>query len=140
MTTKMVPCKFYQKGLCCKGSSCSFSHSTPAGSAFEHPEAAAKVRRDNLTRGLQRPSASCYYFLEGRCMKGAKCPRRHDSEGPGPSVRSSEPCSFFLEGNCSFGNTCRRSHSCEGTLPTNAVRPSRDAWNTATQPVFHLMS
>lgn len=135
MTTKSVPCKFHQKGLCRNGSSCSFSHSA---SSVERPEVAAKVRTLGPTNVSERSSTSCHYFLEGRCMKGDKCPRRH--EGQEQSVRDSGRCLFFLQGNCSFGNTCRRSHS-----PGPQVTPLRP-WGTAsnmsteTVLVYLLMS
>src|SRR5579859_4358876 len=132
MTSRTIPCKFYQKGVCRNGSACQFGHSnlpSAAETPIQRAAAAAKVKTPVPVREVERSSAPCHYFREGRCMKGDGCPRRHEVQEQG--IRDSRTCSFFLEGNCAFGNTCRRSHSLESTHLVNESNLYTSGSNTA---------
>lgn len=67
---------------------------------------------------------SCWFFENGGCAKGAKCPFRHDGSGGGGgggmqsmpmggggASKSATPCwNFVHEGKCEYGDGCRFTH------------------------------
>ncbi|KAL0219992.1 hypothetical protein P9112_005645 [Eukaryota sp. TZLM1-RC] len=75
-------CKFFEVGMCRKGSACPFKH---VGSGKPIPE-------------------PCRFFMSGSCNRGTSCPYVHDAK--------LAPCfKLFLDGHCEEGDSCRFSHS-----------------------------
>jgi Zinc finger C-x8-C-x5-C-x3-H type (and similar)/RNA-binding, Nab2-type zinc finger len=111
MATKTVPCRFFQKGICRNGNSCNFSHNltvpAAAESRSERRAPRASIREVSSTIKTLGPAELCHFYQEGRCMKGEKCPRRHEIL----ESQNLPVCQFFLAGKCTFGDTCRRSHT-----------------------------
>ncbi|XP_024533414.1 zinc finger CCCH domain-containing protein 15 homolog [Selaginella moellendorffii] len=75
-------CRYFMKGRCSKGKSCTFSHE-------EVPDTKLYL---------------CKYFLTRCCLKGDECPFSHDT--------AKFPCKFFISlGFCKDGERCKFSHA-----------------------------
>ena len=149
MTTKTVPCKFFQKGYCRNGNTCDYSHGLnlpaqaqsryeqPTGLPPSTPKTAHTIgNKQSPARDIAHFRESCHFFREGRCMKGDKCPRRH--EIPESSNLTTDVCHFFLKGKCIFGDKCRRSHPIDTIHTQIKPTPENGAIATHTFSVYTL--
>ncbi|KAL0231644.1 hypothetical protein GEMRC1_011048 [Eukaryota sp. GEM-RC1] len=74
-------CRFFEVGMCRKGSACPFRHE---GDGKPLPE-------------------PCRFFMSGSCNRGDRCPYVHDAK--------LAPCfKLFLDGYCDEHDSCRFSH------------------------------
>ncbi|XP_057519855.1 uncharacterized protein LOC130800386 isoform X1 [Amaranthus tricolor] len=84
------PCRKFQRGMCYRGSSCSFSHTE----SVRYGRSTYGSRVEQKVDGAVKVSG----FAEGR---------RDSASG---QRRSISPCRNFLRGHCKFGSFCRRWH------------------------------
>ncbi|KAL0225073.1 hypothetical protein RCL1_002985 [Eukaryota sp. TZLM3-RCL] len=73
-------CKFYEVGMCRKGSACPFKHV-----------------------GMSLVAEPCRFFMSGTCNRGSACPYIHDAK-LAPCFK------LFIDGKCEEGDECRFTH------------------------------
>lgn len=130
-TVRRVPCHFYARGLCLKGSGCQFTHEGQDAPSPAQPSSSGKVR--------------CQYFAAGYCARGDPCFYAHEAPPtpttwrdplppPLPMVqplplpmtqslpvvqptpqrptnsRALAACKFFARGACKNGTVCPFAH------------------------------
>jgi CCCH-type zinc finger/Zinc finger C-x8-C-x5-C-x3-H type (and similar)/RNA-binding, Nab2-type zinc finger len=141
MASKTIPCRFFQTGVCRNGNNCNFSHNLTFPASAEsrnerRPGPRASIREVSSTIKTLRAAELCHFYQEGRCMKGDKCPRRHQI--PRSPNLPADVCQFFLAGKCTFGDTCRRSHPVDMVSAQTNSRPWQGSTVTQALDVHTL--
>ena len=63
-----------------------------------------------------RSVQDCSFYIQGKCLKGATCPFKHDSEKASAfllahrEAQARQDCYFFVHGRCSKGSLCPYKH------------------------------
>jgi len=66
-----LPCKFYARGYCARGSTCFYAHNRLP---LELPRFRNELGSEGALIGEAR---TCPSYSQGFCSKGSKCPYRH---------------------------------------------------------------
>lgn len=72
-TEHSLPCKFYARGYCARGSTCFYAHN-------QIPLELPRFRNELASEGMPTGETKvCTNYSQGFCSKGSKCPYRHQS-------------------------------------------------------------
>ena len=77
-----IPCKFYARGYCARGSACFYSHIKPYsnGSADKVPDKTDPSSDNPILKEhsiVPESSKVCPDYSQGFCAKGPECPLQH---------------------------------------------------------------
>jgi hypothetical protein len=123
--TTAIPCVYFQRGHCSRGTSCSFTHSMPP----RHTEIFKDIKDTSFSKEFSTETSviECAYFQRGNCSRGDSCTFFHSmplqaemlKDTKEISIISKEysaetseiPCVHFQRGYCSKGDQCTYNHS-----------------------------
>ena len=101
-------CKYFKKGGCIKGNTCSFAHPQNKKNSEE-----IRTHMNEYHTGFKQATRNiCKYFIEGGCIKGNNCSYTHpQNKTYGPSKQSSKQCRNGSDCQYLYRGVCRFVHS-----------------------------